>query len=396
MYLAVVYHFGAPPGEGSGDVEDGRDEEVAFGVDVAPQPDEYRGKAVGELVGVLEAGVDDQVAVDVSIAVEVVFLYQRQTVVVDVGFAAIAAVVVFDGEYGVAHAVDNAPFAVAGDVGAAVLEHAGVVVLAGDDLFAVVVEVAVFAVALHEDALFAFAYELGVDGFGEGLEAVVVQRQSVVVAGKEVAFVHGGENLIFDGEDFAALAVNHAVAVVVFHHCVAFGEGECVLERGLDDGVAEVVDKAVGDKFAVDVFGYDGHAFGEGRGGWVAEGDALASKGVEITVEGVALHHDETVGGIEHLLVDAGDYFHALAVDEAAAVVIHVHLAVVAMEFVDEEVFVGHDDGAVFAFEAEAVAALCGLDAVDEYEFAAAFFVVDIFHILLRPRGMGEENGGDE
>ena len=66
------------------------------------------------------------------------------------------------------------------------------------------------------------------------------------------------------------------------------------------------------------------------------------------------------------------------------------------MEFVDEEVFVGHNDGAVFAFEAEAVAALCGLDAVDEYEFAAAFFVVDIFHILLRPRGMGEEEGGDE
>ena len=65
------------------------------------------------------------------------------------------------------------------------------------------------------------------------------------------------------------------------------------------------------------------------------------------------------------------------------------------MEFVDEEVFVGHNDGAVFAFEAEAVAALCGLDAVDEDKFAAAFLVVDIFNFFLCMESERQEQDWD-
>ena len=62
------------------------------------------------------------------------------------------------------------------------------------------------------------------------------------------------------------------------------------------------------------------------------------------------------------------------------------------METVDEHVFVGHDDGAVLAFEAEAVAILCGLYAVDEDQLATTFFVVDILHLLLSI-GEGHQEG---
>ena len=53
------------------------------------------------------------------------------------------------------------------------------------------------------------------------------------------------------------------------------------------------------------------------------------------------------------------------------------------VEVVDEHVYVRNDDAAVLTFEPEEFAVLCGLDAIDEDKFAAAFLVVDIFNFFL-------------
>lgn len=132
----MVYNFGAAPLEGGGYVKHGRDEEIAFGVDVTPFADANRGEAVGELVGVFEAGVDDGAALEVDVSIAMVFFDEGEAIVESVGFGAVAAIVVFDGQDDVASGVDDAPFVVDGDAGALLVEEAGHVVFAGDDFMA--------------------------------------------------------------------------------------------------------------------------------------------------------------------------------------------------------------------------------------------------------------------
>ena len=88
----MVYHFGAAPLEWGGYVKHGRDEEIAFGVDVTPFADANRGEAVGELVGVFEAGVDDGAALEVDVSIAMVFFDEGEAIVVAVGFGAVAAI----------------------------------------------------------------------------------------------------------------------------------------------------------------------------------------------------------------------------------------------------------------------------------------------------------------
>ena len=96
------------------------------------------------------------------------------------------------------------------------------------------------------------------------------------------------------------------------------------------------------------------------------------------------LDENHAVGGVVDIGVEAGDDFVAIAVDEAALVVVEVDLAVVAVEFVDKTVFVWYDDGAVLPFETEEFALLGSLNAVDEDEFTSTGFVVDVLDSVLR------------
>lgn len=398
MYLAVIDYLGAAPLEGRRNLEDGIDEELSLGVDVAPAVLLDGGEALGELVGALVGDGDDDAALDVAIAIAATFLDECQAVVVDIGFGTIAGVVVLDGEHLAAGAVDDAPAVVARDEGAAIDEESGIVELAGDDLAATAVEEAVFAIAEHEDAVFGDAGIVGVDGFGEGAVLGVEEGDTVFIASKEESLEHGGEDFVFDGHDLAVAAVDHAVAVVVLDHGAALVEGVGVLVLWLDDDAALGVDVAVGAGEAVEPDGDDGEAFVEGGGGRVDDGDDDGAEGVVEAVAVALLGEDAPLGGVVDIGVAAGDDFDALAVDEAAGVVVHIDLAVVAVEVVDEHVFVGHDDGAVFAFEAKTLAILGGLDAVDEDQLAAAGFVVDVFDFLdLGPQEGGEgQEEGDE
>ena len=97
--------------------------------------------------------------------------------------------------------------------------------MAGDDFVAFLVKEAEFAVAGDEDAIFGFAFERGVDRFGELAEFAVVKSEAVIVAGEEESFEDGSEDFKFDREYFASSAVNHTVAVVVFNDGEAFAIG---------------------------------------------------------------------------------------------------------------------------------------------------------------------------
>lgn len=132
----MVYHFGAAPLEWGGHVKHGRDEEIAFGVDVTPFADANRGEAVGELVGVFEAGVDHGAALEVDVSIAMVFFDEGETIVEAVGFGTVAAIVVFHWQDDMARGVDDAPFVVNGDAGALLVEEACHVVFAGDDFTA--------------------------------------------------------------------------------------------------------------------------------------------------------------------------------------------------------------------------------------------------------------------
>ena len=61
------------------------------------------------------------------------------------------------------------------------------------------------------------------------------------------------------------------------------------------------------------------------------------------------------------------------------------------MELVDELVDIVDDDRAVGALEAEEVAVLRGLDAVDEDQLAAALLVIYNHHVFLLREGAGEK-----
>ena len=316
-----------------------------------------------------------------------VFLDEREAVVVYVSFGTIAAVVVFDGEDDFSFAVDNAPLAVKGDIGTVVFKETCLVVLAGDDFATFLVEVSIFIVTHDKDTTFGLADKVGVDGFCELAEVVVVHRQTIVVASKDSPFIHGGKYFVLNGEHLFVLAVNHTVTVKFFDHGKALVEGEGVVVLGGDDGVAVVVDESILNKGAVDVDTHYGKAFVERRCRSIAEGDALDAEGVEETIQSIVDYHNHAVGGVVYIVVDAGDYLLTVAVDKAAAVVVGIHFAIIAMKMVDKHVFVGDNDGAVFAFESETVAVLGGLNTVDKDKFATTFFVVDILYLLLRTKG---------
>ena len=225
MDFASVDYLCASPFEGRSNIEGGRDEEVSFGVDVAPKSDMDGSESVGEVVGVVEAGVDEKVTFEVDKAVLPEFFDESESFVVDVELAAEAAIVVFDGEDGASLAVDDTPFVVDGNVGTTFFKKSSLVVLAGDDFVAFLVKEAKFTVARDEDAIFGFAFERGVDGFSELAEFAVVECETVIVAGEEESFENWSEDFKFDREYFASSAVDHAVAVVVFNDSEAFAIG---------------------------------------------------------------------------------------------------------------------------------------------------------------------------
>ena len=290
MGFAFIDNFGSSPFEGGGQVEDGVDVEIAMGVYVSPGPHLDWGKAVTKLVGVLEAGVYDQLAQKVAVAVFAIFLHEGHAVVEDVGFGAIAAVVELDGKDDFSVGVYNAPVVVKGDGCTLVFKKSGLVVLAGNDFFPFGVEIAILAVAGHEDATFGQADEFGIDGRGKLLELVIVHGQPVVVACKEEPLEHRGEDFKLDGEDFFALAVYHAIAVVILDDGNTFVEGKGILEPRHYYHFAVMVNETIGDQRAVDVDSYDGCAFVEGGGSPIAYGYAEGAKGVVIAVD--AVFHD--------------------------------------------------------------------------------------------------------
>ena len=146
MDFASVDYLSTSPFEGRSNIEGGRDKEVAFGVDVAPESDMDGSESVGEVVGVVEAGVDEKVTFEVDKAVLPEFFDESESFVVNIELAAEAAIVVFDGEYGASLAVDDTPFVVDGNVGTTFFKKSSLVVLAGDDFVAIAVDEAALVV----------------------------------------------------------------------------------------------------------------------------------------------------------------------------------------------------------------------------------------------------------
>ena len=391
MDFASVDYLCASPFEGRSNIEGGRDEEVSFGVDIAPESDMDGCEAVGEVVGIVEAGVDEKVTFEVDKAILPEFFDESESFVVDVELAAEAAIVVFDGEDGASLAVDDTPFVVDGNVGATFFKKSSLVVLAGDDFVAFLVKEAKFTVARDEDAIFGFAFERGVDGFSELAEFAVVECETVIVAGEEESFEDGSEDFKFDREYFASSAVDHTVAVVVFDHGETLVEWEGILVLGLDEHTAIVIDITIGNQRAVDVDSHHGKSLVERRGCTVLEGNAESAQGVEKAIEAVFDCHDHAIGGIENLVVLARNDLRTVAVDEAAAVIVHIDFAELTVKLVDKHKLVGDDDGAILALKTEAVAVLSGLDAVDEDKFAATGLVVDVLHFVLLGRDGGNK-----
>ena len=148
MASTLEEDFGATPTEGRGDVEDEGKVDFAAGINIAPGTlEEHRRQALGEMVGFLEAGRDDKVALEVDISEQAVAFDKGEAVIVYVFVAFASVVAVFDGEDNVSQGVDNAEMVSDADKCASEFEGAHFVVGAGNDLTAAEVEESHFVVA---------------------------------------------------------------------------------------------------------------------------------------------------------------------------------------------------------------------------------------------------------
>lgn len=396
--LAVDGHFGASPYEGGGQLEDEFDGVVALSVDVAPHAVALDGhEAFGAFVGGFVLDGDDDAAAGVGITVASLFLDEEESFGVEIFHGAVAAVVVFDGEDGVAFAVDDAVFVAYPHPGVAVEEAADLVVPTAA-LFALEVHKGGLVVAHHHVEAVGVVGDFLIDEGRELLE-MLVEEGGIGSGGvdcPEGAVVHGGELDVFEGDVLFALMVDHGEAVVFLGDGIALLEGVGEFELGLDDHVVVVVDVAVGQVVAVEVETDHRQPFAETGCRAVLEVHPLSAGGVEKAIQVVLQYAHHAVGGV----VDGGELHGqdepTVAMEQATFVVVAVDDAVVAMEFVDEFVFGFADEAAVVALEAEEAVALDGLDAVDVHQLATARFVVDNDGFRLWGLGVGSlrEGGG--
>ena len=303
MVAALEVDVGSAIAERRGYVEDEREEDVAMGVDIAPETVfTDGGEPFGEVVGFLEVEGNGEVALEVNETEAAVLFDKGQGVVVDVFHSLGCPVLVLERKDDVAEGVYDAATVSFTDEGSSLGEEPYFIIDAGDDFVSLEVEEALFPIAVDADAVF------GNGGGGEvvgGCELVVlclvvsmgegVKGHAERVAGKKSVVVWDGEIFVLDGDDFVTKSVDDTPAVVAADGCETIGEGVCVLEDRREELAAESVDEGVEGEERVDDEPYGRAVLDEMASVIVLDGNNNIAAQVGVSGE-VVFDNSNTVG----------------------------------------------------------------------------------------------------